>query len=113
MRAKLESGVSHLYAACLKITLLSFQNFQSINSNKMNVLHCLALQSEALVILLQETHCTDVEKLVLPSYQLAGFSLSRKHSLVMFVHERLKSFWTNFYRHRRLSDCAWRLMAIK
>ena len=56
----------------------------------MNVLHHLAMQSEALVILLQETHCTDAEKLVLPSYQLAGSSLSRKHGLATFVHERLR-----------------------
>ena len=56
----------------------------------MNVLHHLAMQSEALVILLQETHCTDAEKLVLPNYQLAGSSLSRKHGLAMFVHERLR-----------------------
>ena len=56
----------------------------------MNVLHHLALQSEVLVILLQETHCTDAEKLVLPNYQLAGSSLSRKHGLATFVHERLR-----------------------
>ena len=56
----------------------------------MNVLHHLAMQSEALVILLQETHCTDAEKLVLPNYQLAGSSLSRKHGLATFVHERLR-----------------------
>ena len=55
-----------------------------------NVLHHLAMQSEALVILLQENHCTDAEKLVLPNYQLAGSSLSRKHGLATFVHERLR-----------------------
>ena len=57
----------------------------------MNVLHHLAMQSEALVILQLETHCTDAEKLVLPNYQLAGSSLNRKHhGLAMFVHERLR-----------------------
>ena len=56
----------------------------------MNVLHHLAIHSEALVILLQETHCTDAEKLVLPNYQLAGSSLSRKHGLATFVHKRLR-----------------------
>ena len=56
----------------------------------MNVLHHLAMQSEALVILLQKTHSTDAEKLVLPSHQLAGSSLSRKHGLATFVHERLR-----------------------
>ena len=48
------------------------------------------MQSEALVILLQETHCTDAVKLVLPNYQLAGSSLSRKHGLATFVYERLR-----------------------
>ena len=56
----------------------------------MNVLHHLALHSEALIILLQETHCTAAEKLVLPNYQLAGSSLSRKNVLATFVHERLR-----------------------
>ena len=65
-------------------------NIEGLNSSKMNVLHHLAMQSEALVILLKETHCTDAEKLVLPNYQLAGSSLSRKHGLVTFVHERLR-----------------------
>ena len=55
----------------------------------MNV-HHLAMQSEAIVILLQETHCTDAEKLVLPNYQLAGSTISRKHGLATFVHERLR-----------------------
>ena len=48
------------------------------------------MQSEALVILLQETHCTDAEKSVLPNYQLVGSSLSRKHGLATFVHNRLR-----------------------
>ena len=54
-------------------------NIKRLTASKMNVLHHLAMQSEALVILLQETHCIDVEKLVLPNYQLAESSLSRKH----------------------------------
>ena len=48
------------------------------------------MQSEVLIILLQQTHCTDAKKLVLPHYQVAGSSLSRKHGLVTFVHERLR-----------------------
>ena len=72
-----------------KTTILQL-NIEGLTASKMNVLHYLALQSEALVIPLQETHCTDAEKLVLPSYQLAGSSLSRKHGLAKFVHERLR-----------------------
>ena len=45
-------------------------NIEGLTASKMNVLHYLALQSEALVILLQETHCTDAEKLVLLNYHL-------------------------------------------
>ena len=55
----------------------------------MNILYHLTLQSEALVMLLQDAHCTDAEKLVLPNYQLAG-SLSRKHGPAIFVHKRLR-----------------------
>ena len=65
-------------------------NIEFFTASKMNVLHYLALQFEALVILLQETHCTNAEKLVLTSYQLARSSLSRKHGLATFVHERLR-----------------------
>ena len=65
-------------------------NIEGLTASKMNVLHYLAMQPETLVILLQETHCTDAEKLVLPNYQLTGSSLSRKHGLATFVHERLR-----------------------
>ena len=56
------------------------------------MLYHLTAQGETLVILLQETHCTSAQRLVLPDCQLAGFSLSRKHGLATFVHERMK--WT-------------------
>ena len=65
-------------------------NIEGLTASKMNVLHHLSMQSEALVILLQETHCTNAEKLVLPNYQLGGSSLSRKHGFATFVHERLR-----------------------
>ena len=64
-------------------------NIEGLTESKMNILHHLALHSEALIILLQETHCIDAEKSVLPNYQLAG-SLSRKHGLAMFDHEQLR-----------------------
>ena len=65
-------------------------NIEGLIASKINVLHHLTLQSEALVILLQNTHCIDAEKLLLPNYQLAGSSLSRKHGLATFVHEQLR-----------------------
>ena len=65
-------------------------NIEGLTASKMNVFHHLAMQSEAFVILLQKNRCTDGENLVLPNYQLAGFSLSRKHGLARFVHEQLR-----------------------
>ena len=76
----------------------------------MNVLHHLAMQSEALVILLQETHCTDAEKLVLPNYQLAGSSLIRKHGLATFVHERLR--YTLLDQSPQTSEIDWLCMDV-
>ena len=55
------------------------------------------MQSEALIILLQETHCTDAEKLVLSNYKLTGSSLSRKHDLATFVHEQLRNMLLDQY----------------
>ena len=87
-RVKL-SFSGHIANKFRKPTILQL-NIEDLTASKMNVLHHLAMQSEALVILLHETHCTDAEKLVLPNYQLAGSSLSRKHGLATFVHERLR-----------------------
>ena len=65
-------------------------NIEGVTKSKMNALHYLVLQPDALFILLQETHCTDAEKFALPSYRLAGSSLSRKPGLATFVHERIR-----------------------
>ena len=65
-------GNGHIANKFRKSTILQL-NIEGLTASKMNVLHYLALQSEALVILLQETHCTNAEKLILPNYQLAGF----------------------------------------
>ena len=80
-------------------------NIEGLTASKMNVLHHLATQLEAFVILLQETHCISAEKLVLSNYQLAGFSLSRKHGLATFVHERLK--WTLYNQSPTTSETEW------
>ena len=79
----------HIASKFRRHTILQL-NMEAFTASKMKVLHHLVPRSEALVILLQETHCTDAEKLVLPNYQLAGYSLNRKHGLATFVHERLR-----------------------
>ena len=77
----------------------------NIKGLKMNVLHHLAMQSEALDIFLQKTHCTDAEKSVPLNYQLAGSSLSRKHGLATFVHERLR--YTLLDQSPPISEIEW------
>ena len=71
----------------------------------MSVFYHLAAQSETLVIPLQETHCTSAQRLVLLDYQPAGFSLSRKHGIATFVHERQK--WTLFDQSPPTSETEW------
>ena len=98
--------------AHLRRTVKNFQrpsilqlNIEGLTASKMSVLHHLALQCEALVILLQETHSTSVERLDLPSYHLARFFLSRKHGLATFVHERLK--WILIDQSPPTSEIEW------
>ena len=67
-------------------------NIEGLTASKMNLLHHLAVQYETLVILFQETHCTCADKPATPGFALAGSSLSRKHGLATFVHDRIK--WT-------------------
>ena len=79
----------HIANKFRKPTILQL-NIKRLTASKMKVFHNLVLQFKALVILLQETRCTDVEKLILSSYQLAGSFLSRKHGLATFVYEQLR-----------------------
>ena len=67
-------------------------NIEGLIASKMNILHHLAVQYQALVVLLQKSHCTSADKLTIPSFTLAGSSLSKKHCLATFFHNRLK--WT-------------------
>ena len=85
-----------------------------------DVLHRLAVQHEALVILLQQTHCTTAEKLIgLTSKLCISWVIqSRKRSLATFVHERLKYTLLKQYRYRthlnrRPNGCVWMLIGTK
>ena len=90
------------------------QNIEGLTASKINVLHHLAVQYEALVILLQKSHCTCANKLTIPGFILAGSFLSRKHCLATFVHDGLNGpLLISLQLHRRLSGCAWTLMVIE
>ena len=80
-------------------------NIEGLAASKMNVLHHLAVQYQALVILLQKSHCTCADKLTTPGFTLAGPSLSRKHCFATFVHDRLK--WTLVGQSPATSETEW------
>ena len=61
-------------------------------------------EKKALVILLQETHCTNAEKSVLTGFQLAGSFLSKKHGLVMFVQRPTKVYASGPISNK-IKDC--------
>ena len=80
----------HVIKKFQKPTILQL-NIEGLIASKVNVLHYLALQSEAPIILLQETHCTDPEKLVLPSYQLATKIQSKRLKYMLLNQSPLTS----------------------
>ena len=72
-------------------------NIEGLAASKTNVLDHLAVQYQALVILLHKSHCICADKLTIPGFTLAGSSLSRKHCFATFVHDRLKwNLWSVF-----------------
>ena len=85
-------------------------NIEGLTESKMGVLYHLAAHRQTLFILIQETHCTSAQRLLLPDYQLPGFSLSRKHGLATFVHERLK--WTLFDQSPSTSETEWLCVGV-
>ena len=80
-------------------------NIEGLTASKMNVLHYLAVLYEALIILLHETHCACADKLTMPGFALAGSSLSGKHGLDTFVHDRLK--WILVDQFPTTSETEW------
>ena len=80
-------------------------NIEGLAASKTNVLHHLGVQYEALVIFLHKTHCTCADKLTITCFALAGSSLSRKHGLATFVHDRLK--WTLVDQSPATSETEW------
>jgi len=64
-------------------------NTEGLTADKISVIGQLACKNKAFTIVLQETHCTTADKLVIPNFSLAGSILSRNHGFAAFVHERL------------------------
>jgi len=65
-------------------------NIEGLTEKKIAVIEQLAYKNKAFIIILQETHCTTADKLVIPNFSLAGSILSRSNGLATFVHEQLE-----------------------
>jgi len=65
-------------------------NTEGLTAEKISVIEQLAYKNKAFIIVLQETHCTTADKLVIPNFSLAGSVLSRNYGRGTFVHERLE-----------------------
>ena len=98
------SASGHIIKKFRKPAILQL-NIEGLTASKINVLHHLAVQFKALVILLQKTHCAFNDKLVIPGFALAGSCLNRIHGLATFVHERLK--WTLVDQSPFTSETEW------
>jgi len=80
-------------------------NTEGLTANKISVIEQLACKNKAFLIVLQETHCTTADKLVIPNFSLAGSVLSRNHGLATFVHELLE--WSLGDQSPELSETEW------
>ena len=65
-------------------------NTEGITADNISVIEQLAYENKAFIIALQETHCTNADKLVIHNFSLAGLVLSKNHGLATFIHERLE-----------------------
>jgi len=80
-------------------------NTEGLIANKISVIEPLAYKNKAFYIVLQETHCTTADKLVIPNISPAGPVLCRTHGLATFAHERLE--WSLVDQSPELSETEW------
>jgi len=80
-------------------------NIEGLTANKISVIGQLAYKNKTLITVLQETHCTTADKLVIPNFSLAESVLSRNHGLVTLVHGRLE--WSLIHQSLEHSETEW------
>jgi len=80
-------------------------NTEGPTENKISVIEQLTYKNKAFIIVLQETHCTTADKLVIPNFSLAVSILSRNHGLDTFVHKRME--WSLVDQSPEQSETEW------
>jgi len=82
-------------------------NTEGLTADKISVIEQLAYNNKAFIIVLQETHCTTADKLVIPNFPLAGSVLSRNHGLPRLYMSGWNGHWSiSLQNNQRLSGCA-------
>jgi len=80
-------------------------NIEGLTAKKISVIEQPAYKNKSFVIVLQKTHCTTADKLVILNFSLAGSVLSRNHGLSTSVHERLE--WSLVKQSPEQSETEW------
>jgi len=65
----------------------------------------IAYRNKAVIIILQVTHCTTADNLVIPNFSPAGSVLSKKHGFATFVHKQLE--WSLDNQSPEQSETEW------
>ena len=79
-------------------------NTEGTTASKINLVEHLAHKTRALIIL-QETHYTCVDKLLIPKFALARSIPSSEHGIATFIHESLS--WTLAGQSPKHSNIEW------
>ena len=87
------------------VPIILHLNVEGLSAKKICVISQLAARHKALVILLQETHCTNADQLVITHFTVTGWVSSRKPGLATFVHEKLS--WTLVNQFSEKSEIKW------
>jgi len=80
-------------------------NTEWLTEKKISIIEQLAYKNKAFIIVLQETHCTFADEILIPNFALTGSTLSRNHGLTTFVHERLE--WSLVDQSPEQSETEW------
>jgi len=80
-------------------------NTEGLTADKISVIEQLTYKNKAIIIVLQEIHCTTADKLVIPNLSLAESVLRRNYGLATFVHERLE--WSLVDQSPEQSEIEW------
>ena len=86
-------------------------NVEGLTASELDIVERLATQHSVTTILLQETYCQTVGKLVINNYELAGHTISRKHGLASFVRNNLS--WKLSDSSGEDSDIEWQCINVK